>query len=354
MASSKTAFDRNDPRGRPPGPAEPSKEFTVKFQQKASSSGEMSSALESWMRTQAPPTAPKNAAIDVKLQPLTDKALATMVDILHSENPPARMVELSVPLETFIGTVVTGLAVLRYVEERGDFGKKGSQNPTSTDEWEKGLAEFKRQMETAGLPIKDRALEQYAAAVTSNDAALSMLLKMSQSAQDEKPLGKSFSASVVPAVQVGAWLPPSPTVFKFCKPITGVFTKHFSHAYQWTISVPWLCGKWWNLHWCYKTVVIATVTVNLDLNVGYKIVNCCSASVWGTANGQVCAGSYCLSCAASITGATTISSSTSGGQCNYAIGISAAFSCKIGSTTLFALSYPIGWNVSGPCSPIPC
>jgi len=132
-----------------------------------------------------------------------------------------------------------------------------------------------------------------------------------------------------------------------------------------TISLPCIVrwGGPWGCHcipifgWCQHTYTIASLSYNVDLNIGYK-VTCCGGAAWGFASANVCASllghQFCAGCTASIVGAVGIARTPVGDKCNYGIGLTAALKCTFGSITVLSVSYPFGFTLSGPCPPLPC
>jgi hypothetical protein len=101
-------------------------------------------------------------------------------------------------------------------------------------------------------------------------------------------------------------------------------------------------------------VTIATVSVNIGLNVGYK-VSCCGASAWGQAYAQACASvagiQKCVGCTATVIGVAGFSRYPSGSQCVYGLGINASVQCSVFGQTVFNASWPFGYTITGPCPP---
>jgi hypothetical protein len=135
----------------------------------------------------------------------------------------------------------------------------------------------------------------------------------------------------------------------------GSITRHWTHSWSLTASLPYPCPTWTNpFRICWSTVTIATVSVDIGLTVGYK-VNCCGASAFGQAFAQACGSvlgvTKCVSCTATVVGVAGFSRTPFGTQCNYGLGINASISCQVFGATVFSASWPFGYAVTGPCPP---
>jgi hypothetical protein len=344
--------------GLPTSAAPKGKEYTVSFSKmQRSATNAADSALHGWLRVQKPPAVKDNPEIRIKAAPLTAQALTQLQAIVDSDNGPKTMVELKLTEESFIGILYSALTTHAFVKMQGEYSKKSIGTSIKKEQWTGVVAGIQKTFDIAGLKVTESELNGYAKVLTAKPAAFNAVTRIANSSViQQAAAAKTATASFVPYTQVLPILTPVVTKLPVCNTtIQGSYTKHFSHTYSWVVNLPYYCGDW--LHpfkICWHWVTVASITVNLDLNVGYKIVNCCSAVVWGSAQGQLCAGPYCLTCTAAIVAAASISHTTSGGSCNYALGVQATLVCKVGGSTICSLSFPFGWTVSGPCPPLPC
>jgi hypothetical protein len=138
----------------------------------------------------------------------------------------------------------------------------------------------------------------------------------------------------------------------------GSYTKHFGHTFSLQVSFNAPCfPKIWKT--CSYTLTIASLSYNVDLNVGYKIT-CCGAAAWGQAAAQVCGSilghTACASCSAAVTVVAGLTKNVIGSNCIYGLGVVAELKCTAAGITLFDFNAPFGWTVTAPCPPpnFPC
>jgi len=339
----------------------PSKEYTVRFAKiQTSPVSKADSSLQGWLREQKQPEVKDNPEIRVKAAPLTAAALAQLQAVVDSENGPQKMLELKLTEASFVGILYSALTAHSFMKMQGDYVKQqpDSRNAVTKEQWKGVIGEVLNAYSVAGLKVTESELNGYVKLLTAKASILNAVTRLANSGVEQGAPATKATAKFIPAIQVLPSVTPILTKVPACnQTFQGTFTRHFAYTYSWVITISFPCGLTGfppKVKWCSKSVTLATVTVSLNLNVGYKIVNCCSATVWGAVTGQVCVGSRCLTCTAAVAGVAIISKTASGSSCNYALGIQASLVCKIAGFTICSLSYPFGWNVYGPCPPLPC
>src|SRR6185436_16841870 len=120
-------------------------------------------------------------------------------------------------------------------------------------------------------------------------------------------------------------------------------------------SLPYPCPTWTNpFRICWATISVATVSVDVGLNVGYR-VTCCGAIVWGLAYASACGTllgiTKCVSCTGRVNGVAGFERTPVGSQCSYGIGVNASIQCQVFGATVFNAGWSFGFNVTGPCPP---
>ncbi len=350
----------------PRGAAMPVKEFSAKFPTKASPRAD--SDLAGWVTSQKPVKAPVNPDIKVKASPLTALGLAKFQTIVDSESAPGEMLNQKMDWESLIGILVSALTTYEYMKLQGIFQKqKSPADAKVTESWAQIVASFQGVFAFAGLKVTADDLNKYVKILVANSAAFNAVTRIANSAVDQhgkvtKPVASFLADTRSAQISLGSVITNIPN---FCSQplVQGSYTKHFSESFSLQVTVPYPCvvcsPHWWNCHieTCYKTVTLAGVSFGLDLNVGYK-VNCCGVTVWGQAYAQACGTvvgvTVCASCSATIVGVAGISKTPVAGGCKYGLGVTAVLECKVAGVTVFYLSVPYGWTVTGPCPPIPC
>ena len=221
---------------------------------------------------------------------------------------------------------------------------------------------------TGGPSLTPAKLDNMAKTLTKNKKAYAQALAMAQSVKpishDKLSIATKFSALVIPqsvldaATNTGIIDAPS----DICStPLEGSYTKHYSNSLSLDVRYRYWCPTWTRPgRMCTGTITLAAVGFNIGLNVGYR-VTCCGAVIWGdgyvNACGTVVGITACAGCSATVVGVAGIGRTpAAGGQCDFGLGANASITCKVGSVTVFYVSYTFGFTVRGPCppSPLPC
>ena len=363
--------DRPKPKDLPPVP-----EHEIKFAKRAAgSAAEQKQALKDWQKGQPEPKPAKNPDVPIKAVSPTTSNIDKLVAVANSDQAPQEIINQKLDEQAFFGTTFSALTVYEYMKMQGEYTKRKASRATAAkadSEWAQVVKGAQSAFAAGGLSVTEAQLTKAAKDLAGNKRQLETIAKISNSrvVQDDKT-ATNRTAAAAKAFDGGALLGSfatataliiDPNALKIVIPnlcsqpfAQGTFTQHWSHSWSLTISFPYWCPTWTNpLRVCWSTVTIAAVTVDVGLNVGYK-VNCCGASAWGQAWAQACgtiAGiTKCVGCTATVVGVAGFARTPVGTQCSYGLGINASVVCQVFGATVFNATWSFGYSVMGPCPP---
>ena len=314
---------------------------------------------------------PQPAAKPIVAARVTASELAKLRAVHQSSAGSAELIGQKLSPDQAIGSAYSALITYEYTKlkaERKARLAKG-ESPKRVDAgWREIVDEASKAFAAGGLKgLTEGDLDRFSSELTRNRSNFNAVVEIANSARDKVAIPGG-----IPGTAAGNFVTiydrfidlnqiVIPTPADLCdRPIEGKYTKHFSYSFNLSISIPYWCPTWTNpFRWCSTTVTIAGVSVNLGLEVGYRIT-CCGAIAWGQAYAQACVSilgqSICAGCTARVVGLAGISRTGSGSSCSYGLGVSAALSCTVGGVTVFSASVPFGWTITGPCPPaiLPC
>jgi hypothetical protein len=355
----------------------PAAEHEVKFAKRPGGSpAEAKQTLKDWQKGQPAPKPAKNPDVPIKAVSPTTSNIEKLVAVANSDQAPQEIINQKLDEQAFFGTAVSALTVYEFIKMQGEYSKRKaarSTAPKADSEWAQVVKGALGAFAAAGLNITEAQLTSAAKDLAGNKRQLETVVRISNSRvlKDDKTVvpapGTGATAKVLGGGLTGTFATATaliidPNLFtvtipNLCsKPFAeGIFTKHWTHSWSLTISIPYWCPIWSNPgRMCSYTVTIANVTVDVGLNVGYR-VNCCGATAWGQAWAQACgtvAGiTKCVGCTATVVGVAGFSRTPVGSQCSYGLGINASLSCQVFGATVFNATWTFGYTVIGPCPP---
>lgn len=341
--------------------------FEAQYPKKTVTAAEAKAAQAKWLASVAAPKVEQPAAKPIKAVMLTASHVTALRAITESEAPTAALIAQEMSPEDLLGVAYSAFVTFNYTKLASENKKRSAAARTTaaaTAQWKQVIDGATGAFAAAGLKnLKEADLDKMAAELGRNKANFNAVATMANSAV-AAPLPDTARVGIGNFVTQTAVLAVGPVVISapanLCsQPLAqGSYTKHFGKTFSLQVSFNAPCiPKFWKT--CHYTVTIASLSYNVDLNVGYKIT-CCGASAWGQAAAQVCGSvlghTACASCTASIIGVAGLSKNAIGGQCSYGLGVTASLQCKVGSWTVLNVSAPFGWSVQGPCPPLnlPC
>ena len=312
------------------------------------------------------------------------KDVAMLHSIASSSSPMAEAVSnQKASPDQIIGTLSSAFLTLEFVKMQAAFKSATEKAKTDANKqslksgWEEGIKGFKLAYGAIGLKgIEEKHMVAFSKELLKDKNGFNSIVTIQNSRQVVKgeakktldaksvALGK-FETQLLrvdDAVIGNLTLPRNLCATPFAQ---GSFTKHFGHTFSLQVSISLPCitgwGTWCHcipiFGWCSHTYTIASLSYNVDLNVGYK-VTCCGGEAWGFASANVCASllghQFCAGCTAGIIGAVGIARTPSGSNCIYGLGLVAQLKCNFGPITVLNVSYPFGYTLTGPCPPLPC
>jgi hypothetical protein len=363
----------NYPKGATTAPA-----LTKKF--KDFREAEKAPTLSSLSKAEIPTAAP------VKGVHLFAKDVAMIHSIASSTSPLAEAItNQKVTPDQIIGTLSSALLTLEFVKMQSTFktaiaaAKTAEEKKKLNASWEEGVNGFKLAYGSIGLKgVGEENMVAYSKELVKNKNAFDSIVTIQNSRQvaasgtsktlDARSvaLGK-FETELVKVDEAligNLALPRNLCATPFAQ---GSFTKHFGHSFNLRVSISFPCVLRWigpfGCHCipvfglCPHTYTIASLSYNVDLNVGYR-VTCCGGEAWGFASANVCASllgkQFCAGCSASIVGAVGIARVPSGSNCQYGLGLRAELKCTFAGFTVLHVTIPFGYTLTGPCPPLPC
>ncbi len=301
---------------------------------------------------------------------LSTQNLSQIERISNSTTPTAEAIKnQKMGPEEITAVLFTALTTLEYSKMKSEYQLLLKNARTEADkkkvnlEWKQMLEDAKRAYKMGGLDMSEADMDEQAKILTHTKSSFNNIATMSSKAEALQNVGDTVPATVATGglVTINEVLPlteyihfPIPDLCS--KPFAqGSFTKHFGKSFSLSFNITYWCPSWRHpFKTCTKKVTLASLSFSVDVNVGYRIT-CCGATVWGQASAQVCGSilgfTKCASCVAQITGVAGFGRTGSGGNCTYGLGVSASLKCMFGSTTLFNVQAPFGWNIQGPCPP---
>lgn len=345
-----------------------------KFPKRASASAtEAKQAFKEWQKQQPIPQVGKNP--DVRLKAVTPSAanVEKLAAVTESETAPQELLKQELDEGQFFGTLFSSLTTFEYIRMQGELQKRKT-NPktakTADADWAKVVQGFQAAYDAAGMKVTSDQLATFAKDLAGNKRNLDAVAGIANSrviknpppaagltsadARDAGTLTATFDTTLAKIIDPNLLTIVIPNLCS--QPFAqGSITRHWSHSWSLTASLPYPCPTWTNpFRICWSTVTVATVTVDIGLTVGYK-VSCCGASAFGQAFAQACGSvlgvTKCVGCTATVVGVAGFSRTPFGTQCNYGLGINASISCQVFGATVFSASWPFGYTVTGPCPP---
>lgn len=310
------------------------------------------------------------------------KDVAMLHQIASSSSPLAEAVgnQEATP-EQIIGTLSSALLTLEYVKMQAAYKKAKAEAKNDNEKkqidatWQEGVKGLGSAYSSIGLKgLGEKNMNAFSTELLKDKNAFNSVVNINNSRLAIKTAAKaSFTAQSVAMGNFETQIAKidDPLIGNLVLPMNlcatpfaqGSFTKHFGHSFslQVTISLPCVTKYCWGIPcgfgWCTHTYTLASLSYNVDLNVGYK-VTCCGGSAWGFASANVCASflgkQFCAGCTAGIVGAVGIARTPSGGKCIYGLGLTAQLKCTFAGITVLNVSYPFGYSLTGPCPPLPC
>lgn len=325
---------------------------------------------------------PENKFAPIKGVRLFAKDVAKLHEFHDSSAPinDAILVQKTNP-EELIDILSTSLITLEYTKMKGSYEKAKAQasaadKPKVEKAYKEALGNLKIAYHTIGLKnISEADMSSFSKELTKDDKAFNTIVNISNSQKviknapklkfDRNAISEGRFETITGKVDdlvTGVIILPE----NLCDlPLaSGSFTKHFGRTFSLrvTLSLPCVTRYCWGIPcgfgWCRRTFTIASLQYNVDLSVGYK-VTCCGGAAWGSSSANVCASllgvTFCAGCSASIVGVVGISRTPlANNKCIYGLGLNAQLKCTFGSATVLNISVPFGYNLVGPCPPLPC
>jgi len=307
--------------------------------------------------------------------------VAALHEIHSSSNPLAEAVSTQkVTPDLIFGTLASSILTLDFIKMQAGLKAALAKAKTADDKqklsegWKEGVLGFTTAFAAAGLPGVDEShLLGFSQELQADKKAFASIVTIANTAVGGKPTalipGAKALAGFVAQVQkiddalLGNIILPQ----NLCsQPLAqGTFTKHFGQTFslQVHISVPCITGwhtvwgipVWPIWGWCNNTYTIASLSYNVDLQIGYR-VTCCGGVAWGFASANVCATllgiQFCAGCTASLIGAAGIVHTPNGTNCTYGLGLKAELKCTFAGATVLDVIYPFGYTFQGPCPPL--
>ena len=350
-------------------------EHEATFAKRAGGSvAEANKAFKDWQKNQPVPAQAKNPNVTIKAAPLSTASIETLVTIATSDQAPQELINQKLDEQQFFGMVFSALTLYEYVRMQGELQKRRAAKGTALTadrDWAQVVKGFQSAFTAAGLNVTEAQLTASAKDLAGNKRQLETVARIAHTrvVRDDKtpsPAGVRATALDGGAL-IGSFTTATariidPNIFTVVIPnlcsqpfAQGSFTKHWSDSWSFSVSFPYPCPTWTNpFRICWSTLSVATVSVNIGLDVGYK-VSCCGATAWGQAYAQACGSiagiTKCVGCTATVVGVAGFSRTPAGSQCTYGLGINASIVCQVFGATVFSASWPFGYTITGPCPP---
>lgn len=351
------------------------KVLKTKFPKAAVSQAAAKKRFAAYKARQKLPTV-KNVKVALKPVAITKSNLTSFIAVREADQALAAIDKhFKKDLSGVINLSHSVMTTLAYIKMRDEFKTRLKKARTQNaklkvkQEWGEILNSAITLSKAAGGPsLTPAKLDDMARTLTRNKKAYAEAISMMKSAKPISHVNLSattkFSALVIPhaildaAANTGVIDAPS----NICDtPLEGTYTQHYSNSLSLDVRFRYWCPSWRHpTRMCTGTVTLAAVGFNIGLNVGYR-VSCCGAAIWGNgyvnACGTVMGITACAGCSATIVGVGGIARTPlSRGRCDFGLGANASITCKVGSITVFYISYTFGFALRGPCppSPLPC
>jgi len=343
------------------------KTFEVKFNKAPRS--RTRARIRKWQASHKP-EAIKNPSVRIRAVRPSVAAFAGLRELASSgEGKPtrrrAKIRAATWDQKQLLGTLYSALTTYEYVKMESEYKARKAAGRGNVDaEWANVQKGAQRAFAAAGVQASPVDLQRFSKAFNANKANRDAIVKVANTGVGAGGPGRlrgGFTplGTLVPTVttiidRLGTLVTPIPDLCS--RPVAeGSFTKHFGDRVELKVNITYWCPTWtdwWRT--CTETVIIASASWSVDINVGYK-VTCCGATVWGQGSVSVCASflflSACASCTATITGVAGVSRTPTATNCSYGLGITASLRCTLFGATIFSASAPFGWTITAPCPP---
>lgn len=342
---------------------------TTKFPKRATPAAQARTRLRQFIDSTQPPKVTQPRPKRVAATRVTAAQVSKLRAVHQSSAATAELINQKLDADKTLGLVYSSLATLEYTKlkaERQARLRKAKDRAKVDAQWEK-IVEAARDAFAAGgmTGVTEAGLDRMSKELTRSRANFNAVVEIANSATDTVFSGGpklAFGNFVTIADVIGDFIdvvtPAPPNLCE--RPIEGRYTKHISRSFSLSVRITYWCPTWTNpFRTCTKTVTLAGVSFAVNLEVGYRIT-CCGATAYGAAYAQVCATivgiSVCAACSATVVGVAGLSKSGSGSSCTYGLGVVAELKCTVAGVTVFQVSVPYGWTITGPCPPasLPC
>jgi hypothetical protein len=348
------------------------KSFSAKHPKIALTASALQTELGKWQKGIAIPAEPLKLS-NIKAIEISSKDVDGIRAIHESRTPTAEaIVGQKMSPDKVIGTLFTSLCTLEFSKMESEYktrlaaAKNAASKAQVDKEWSNVVKAASMAFSSGGLKgVTEAKLKNFSKELSKSKSNFTSIVNIAN--RGTSIAGKEGEDLVNRTVLKGGFLVETgvlvdpgivtTSIPNLCsKPFAeGSFTKHFHKEFNLTVRIPYWCPKWSNpFKICHKNVVLAGVSFDLNVAVGYKLT-CCGATAYGQASAQACGTlvgiTFCAGCSATITGVAGIGRTGTGNNCTYGLGINAQLKCKFGGVTVLNLQAPFGFNVSAPCPP---
>ena len=338
--------------------------YTVKFPRSRIEARRARASLRSWQEKQPVPKAPKNPTVRIKAVRPSTRALAKLRAV-HASRTTKDVRDAQMSRDAFLGTLYAALTTYQYARMESEYrAAKQSGRPGVEEQWAAVQKAAQTAFAAGGLKtVTPDDLSRFSRTLNANKASRDAVIAIANTGVTRGGPGRLTDSTIATATIVPnaarliddlSLVIPIPTLCTI--PVAqGSFTRHFGGSVSLSVTITYWCPSFWHpFRTCTTTITVAGVSWAVDVNVGYK-VTCCGATAWGMGSASACATivgiSLCASCTATIVGVAGVSRTPVGKSCLYGLGINASLKCTLFGATIFSVSYPFGWTISGPCPP---
>jgi hypothetical protein len=342
---------------------------TAKFPKRATSAAQLRSRQRKALTSVPPPKVTQPRPKKLQATRVTAAQLAKLRAVHQSEAATSEMVAQKLDPDQTLGLVYSSIATLEYTKlkaERQARLRKAKDRSRVDAQWDKVVEAASDAFAAGGVKgLTEAGLDRMSKELSRSRANFNAVVEIANSASDVIQSGGpklAFGNYITVADVIAEILEVvTPAPANLCdRPIEGKYTRHFSYSFALSVRLTVWCPTWTNpFRTCTKTFTIAGVSFSLGLEVGYRLT-CCGVTAWGAAYGQACGTivgiTVCASCSAKVVGVAGVAKSGSGSSCTYGLGAYVEIKCTLGGVTLFQLTVPYGWTITGPCPPasLPC
>lgn len=338
--------------------------------------------MNAWSKSVQASNKPAESKLTFRAVEFDRKMLSKIHKIIDSDgNAPREMLKTGTKTESLIGAVYTALVVYQFGLARGEYEKRlkrygARRTPREKEiyaghvkQYQKWPLEFARALNDAGLRgVDEKRLMKMWRTLRRHENGFEVIKRIDASERAPKaaqrpPAGARraiFVTELKPADLIKTPVEIIKLPDNWCPiDIRGTKTWHWGKSATAKTTVSYPCGVGWtNWHptikWCSKTITLFTVSIQLNLEIGYEI-DCCGFEAWGCGEATACGGALgataCLKCKVCVVGVAGVATSQSGSNCTYGLGLTIKAECTFLGQQFFQASIPYGWNVSGPCPP---